>query len=52
MFQAVTDEQKVKAGEYVKTCSTEAGVPPADLAAAKNNANLDTKDPKLQVCET
>lgn len=50
-FQALTDEQKAKVGEYVKTCSGEANVSPADLAAAKTNPNLDTKDPKLQVCE-
>lgn len=50
-FQALTDEQKAKVGEYVKTCSGEANVSPADLAAAKTNPSLDTKDPKLQVCE-
>lgn len=49
--QAITDEQKVKVAEYVKTCSGEASVTQADLAAAKTNPNLDTKDPKLQVCE-
>lgn len=47
-LQAVTDEQKAKAAEHVKVCSGEAKVTPAELAAAKTN--VDTKDPKLQVC--